>query len=407
MRMIFKQITFLFFCTLCSECAAEDFTIVESSQVQYEGDWMALEGPVSLESNWGKIQAARARLRVPQGKGNFQFSHITLEDDVKISLKDKGELHSRYAEFDREKGWVQFTVPKNGEEYVTYSTVLNKDEKNACALEIKSKRLLVTFNLNNIESQTKSEPSFEAEDSVQIIMGGQFKATCKNAIYNGNTIALYENVKVNLNENGILTSNKEIQLQRDIDGKWRYLKCIGDCEYHSSDVNDFGWKMLCFGEILFDKLRHKLFLKSVRNQDGIIPEDRQVYFSDFVGKIFSNSAVIDLDPEIESFALKTVLLEGNVRLINREGALQQYILADRVTYDHGMHQMHFWGSKNRRVLFFDKINNLQVSASEMKMQRDKTTKKEQFQGIGDVRFHFAEKEYEQIRKRFLLEKSGL
>jgi len=59
------------------------------------------------------------------------------------------------------------------------------------------------------------------------------------------------------------------------------------------------------------------------------------------------------------------------------------------------------------VLFYDKINNLQVSAPEIKMQRDKQTKKQQFQGIGDVRFHFVEKEYQQLRKRFLLEKKSL
>lgn len=107
------------------------------------------------------------------------------------------------------------------------------------------------------------------------------------------------------------------------------------------------------------------------------------------------------------FVPDIVTLVGNVRLINREGSLMQYILADKVVLTCSTYEMHFFATGKYRVLFYDKANNLQMSATELIMKRDKTTKKESMQGIGDVRFRFIGQEFDQIRKRFLLDKKGL
>lgn len=118
-------------------------------------------------------------------------------------------------------------------------------------------------------------------------------------------------------------------------------------------------------------------------------------------------AVIYFVPANQTLALETINLNGNVRLLNKVGALPQYALADHLIYDNNTRQIHLVGTKAKRVLLYDKINDLQVSAPEIKIYRDQMTHKEQFRGVGDVRFQFAEKEFDQIRKRFLIEKNSL
>jgi hypothetical protein len=63
------------------------------------------------------------------------------------------------------------------------------------------------------------------------------------------------------------------------------------------------------------------------------------------------------------------------------------------------------GVNGNRVLFFDKVNNVQMSAPSLKVRHDSSTQKDSIQGLGDVRFTFIEKELEQLKEHFRLEES--
>ena len=80
--------------------------------------------------------------------------------------------------------------------------------------------------------------------------------------------------------------------------------------------------------------------------------------------------------------------------------LHQYAIADIVEYVPKTMEMSFFSSNNRRVLFFDKVNNIQVSAPALKIKRDAATKKDTIKGMGDVRFSFAENEARTAQKTF-------
>lgn len=113
-------------------------------------------------------------------------------------------------------------------------------------------------------------------------------------------------------------------------------------------------------------------------------------------KISSEQVFIEKFPEGEVITLK-----GDVCLKRREGKLMQYVLADDARCDVSTQSVHFYGRNGRRVLLHDKINSMDISAPEAIMER-KGLSKPQFKGIGDVRFHFAEEEYERMKKRFVL-----
>lgn len=241
------------------------------------------------------------------------------------------------------------------------------------------------------------------ENDVTIAVGDQFTVRCKNAIYKDDQLTLYKDIEVDFDERGVLRVSDELQLKRNSAGVIDTVRCIGTCEYRCEDEEkDIDLMLFCHGEIFLDNQSGNIYLKGENNGEG-----RQLYLRDHLGKIFSDQAIVNYVFENGSFSLKTISLNENVRLLNRSGSISQYALADHMTYEHESQQMHFKSDERKRVLFYDKINNLQVSAPEIKMQRDKQTKKEHFQGIGDVRFHFAEKEYQQLRNCFLLEKKEL
>ena len=57
-------------------------------------------------------------------------------------------------------------------------------------------------------------------------------------------------------------------------------------------------------------------------------------------------------------------------------------------------------SEGNRVLLFDKVNNIQMSAPSLKIQHDPSSQKELIKGMGDVRFTFLEKELAQVKQHF-------
>ena len=84
----------------------------------------------------------------------------------------------------------------------------------------------------------------------------------------------------------------------------------------------------------------------------------------------------------------------------------QYALADELEYQPHSQEIVLKAQEGNRVLFFDKINGVQMSAPGLKIHHDSMKRKDTVQGIGDVHFTFVEKELEQLKKRFHLSKKS-
>ena len=125
--------------------------------------------------------------------------------------------------------------------------------------------------------------------------------------------------------------------------------------------------------------------------------DKSLFFTDSRGKIYARHAVFDTNTQ-------ECTLTGNVKMIHREGALEQYALADRVIMIKGEKEIRFFSDQGRKVLFYDKINRLQMSAPEISVVKDPLKNKNVVKGKGKVRFHFKDEEYERLREYFLIEK---
>jgi hypothetical protein len=140
------------------------------------------------------------------------------------------------------------------------------------------------------------------------------------------------------------------------------------------------------------------------------PDGRQIYFEDPMGKIHADAVQIDYEHGDQEISPTKIVLSGHVQLLNSfsshsedKNSILQYAIADTVQYFPQTKEMILSATDRKRVLFYDKINNLQVSAPELKIKRDSKVKKDTIQGIGDVRFTFVGHEFEQLCERFCLD----
>lgn len=132
-----------------------------------------------------------------------------------------------------------------------------------------------------------------------------------------------------------------------------------------------------------------------------------VVIEDAAGQIYADQVTVEHSKDSKQSIL--VQLNGNVRIHNQYGdtkkeqpGFEQYALADHVIYDPQTKELVLSGEANKRVLFFDKINHLQVSGQTIKATRNPDTGKDTIKGSGDVRFTFAKQEWETICEKFNL-----
>ena len=172
-----------------------------------------------------------------------------------------------------------------------------------------------------------------------------------------------------------------------------------------------------YGSLRIDHQKMETKLQSPENTDGSVVDGRQVFYKDSKGEIYSDKVFVKYDLVDKKIVPVRIVLQGNVKLTNNlersekdKTLSNQYILADRVDFIPKTKHMIFKADKGRRVLLFDKGNNLEVSAPGLRIVRDTAARKETIQGIGDVRFSFVENEFERLRSHFTFDKkmgSGL
>lgn len=132
----------------------------------------------------------------------------------------------------------------------------------------------------------------------------------------------------------------------------------------------------------------------------------QICYVDCMGKIFADK--LELKYGFHNGSVQTSKLEmmGNVRLYNRfptdkpdQEPNLQYAIADRMQYNPSTKEMTLTSNRKGRVLYFDKLNHLEMSAPALHLQRDPLTKKETLRGEGDVRFSFKKSELEKMNQQ--------
>jgi len=228
-------------------------------------------------------------------------------------------------------------------------------------------------------------------------------------------LTLQDNVALYQKRLGKLTSTDKVQVCHSVTDSSRELKWIsssGKTELNY-DENDRGLHhcLICYGPVFIDPITCVTRLQSPRDGDSV-QEGKQVFFSDRKRQIFADSVVLEYAVDQGGMEPKKLVLEGSVRIMNDSffdaqyhGNSLQYALADVVEYFPDTQAMHMYARGDKRVLFYDCLNGVQISAPAVNVRKDNSSGKKAVEGVGDVRMTFAENEIKTLVDSFDLLKS--
>jgi lipopolysaccharide export system protein LptA len=230
------------------------------------------------------------------------------------------------------------------------------------------------------------------------------------------TLQLKGEVNITQNETVHVRTDHEISIvQMIVDGK-KTLCSIQAPEQTQISYLDVqkgnAHHIYCPGPLIIDHEHQNIILHGLSDFSEHMEENRQVYIEDVLGEMYADRVKMSYTWENQQLVPDEIMLEGHVHLMNRfdghpeeSGSILHYALADHVDYLPKQQEMTLAGVNGNRVLFFDKVNNVQMSAPSLKVRHDSSTQKDSIQGLGDVRFTFIEKELEQLKEHFRLEES--
>jgi hypothetical protein len=229
-------------------------------------------------------------------------------------------------------------------------------------------------------------------------------------------LTLSDHVDISQTDMGkIQATNDVVLVLTTVDGKkvLRGIQTVGDATLTYADPDGgLDHTLKSYGSLRIDHQKMETRLQSPVNAAGVVPSTQQAYFKDAKGDIYADKVFIKYDYIDKKIVPARIVLQGNVRITNNleksekdKTKAVQYILTDRVDFIPHTKEMVFKAAKGKRVLLFDKANNLEVSAAGLKLTRDKAASKEILEGLGNVRFSFVESELEQFKRHFLFEKN--
>ncbi|WP_042281120.1 hypothetical protein [Candidatus Protochlamydia sp. R18] len=180
--------------------------------------------------------------------------------------------------------------------------------------------------------------------------------------------------------------------------------------YDYDSQKELSYKIISPGKLVIDHENFVTTIEGLKDKEGNLVIGEQVYFENSFGDIYADQVYISYEWKNQRLIPSKIILTGNIKLMNRYDGLSQgtssilqYAMADQVEYFPDSHEMTLFGKNGHRVLFFDKVNNVQISAPALRIRNNKKNHKNSFQGIGDVRFTFIEKELSQFKQRFSLD----
>lgn len=226
------------------------------------------------------------------------------------------------------------------------------------------------------------------------------------------------NITISQKAFGQLQGDREVRLyylQENGKKKVRLIESLGETVVAYSDEDKkLIHTLTSYEKVTIDQVNLKTTAESPKDSNGRVVEGMQIYFHDIYGEIYADHAVLDYIQVNGKLNPEKLTLRGNVRILNRSSvnpeeseAFLQYALSDIVEFYPATNEMIMSSLSNGRVLFYDKANNLQISAPGVKIKRDLITKKESIQGIGDARFSLVDHELEKLKNHFSLEPARL
>jgi lipopolysaccharide export system protein LptA len=232
----------------------------------------------------------------------------------------------------------------------------------------------------------------------------------------GQSLTLKDNVNIDQDQVFHLNTNHELTIHQNLIDGQKFLRSIispkNTTMFYEDLQKELIHKIMSPGKLVVDHEHLITTMEGLKDKDGRLILGQQVYFEDSGGDMYADHVQISYEWNNQQLIPTKIILNGNIKLMNRfDGHSQQinsilhYAMADQVEYFPHLQKVILSGQNGHRVLFFDKVNNVQISAPAIKIQKNKEDNKFSVQGIGDVRFTFIETELSQFKERFNLDQN--
>lgn len=380
-----------------------------SQEAKFDGTALQLFDTVHLESDLGEISCESAHLlQVVPENAHQKNTRIVLKGNVRIHLQGGGVLHCASAEIDGSQECASF-FPDDNQEFVRYEE--KRDDGVGYSLQSREMHLKLSKNtaVKTVEHGIHAQVGqMEAKRDVTFAYEDRLVARSDSMIWDGKNaiLALDGNIEIHENSLGTLTTNNRVLFMCEEEEGRTQLRSIHVCG--RVVVNRFDpKKSLCYmllndGTTFVDHKKMRILMDSAADQ---------IHFQGIIGEVFSDHVTVNYSYEQHAITPSKIVLDGNVKLLNYVNAdlakggemVLQYALADQIEYFPAVHALNMSAQSPQRVLFFDRINHMQISAPGLKVVKDATTGKEVIQGLGDVRFRFLEQEIYHLKKRFFFQ----
>lgn len=372
--------------------AQESALKIESQTANYDGHNITLHGDVLVENDLAKMEAQQIEL-VCQSVDDSKEYLLKLRGNVKITLPQGGQLTSASAEIDCRERLGKFYSGETQQEVVFTDARIDKQGK-PVSFTVKGQQMFIQLEPANSKAALRS---LTAEGKVTAIYNDLLTATADRAVYENGRIQFCPKnpqglCKVTLKDIGTLINNQEIVLSQS---SQPLFQATGNSTF--SVKNGADNSLTCDGIVALDSSAKVLTMQP--------SEESQLVFRDGMGEIHGDALTMHYALGQDTLLHpQKMLLKGHVRLLTRSAidpekpqAFFEYILADQMEYSPDTKEADLIAYHPHRVLLYDRVNHLQVSAPQLKLKRDQRTQKETFEGIGDVRFRFTEEEAAQFR----------
>lgn len=252
-----------------------------------------------------------------------------------------------------------------------------------------------------IEFNTVERKAFFTE-AKGVLKGMEFEAdqVFFNLDDKNQTMTFKGNIKIQEESLKIDTDHEVVINQKTVEGKKKISSLNSSKETNLIYLNknkEIIHKIVCPGNLLIDHENSITTLDSLKDEKGDVIEGKQVFFEDEAGDMYADRICLNYEWKEKKLIPSAIFLEGSVKILNRfdghvkeSGTVLQQALADRVNYDPISQEIILTAFEGNRVLVFDKVNRVQMSAPALRIRKDLNGCKNSIQGIGDVRFTFIE-----------------
>lgn len=323
--------------------------------------------------------------KADQPKVSYDVQDILARDNVELTYADGFTLFTDAILYKKElinptSNEFQSHLSSVGKQKCKLVHQADTIEADSFNLDILHTRLVMTNPQGILPSIAKGEVRFSAESL-------QWN-------HDQNTLVLKGNPTVNEPNLGTIVSDKEVYLFQK-DKSLVGFKSLGNTTL--TYLNNH--QLISHGILSFDRER-KLGTVESPMINGVVPEELQLSYKEGEMSILADKAHIEYTEENGSFQPVSVSLKGQVKVAASGDKPSRYGLADRLTYSPTTKTFILGADPGKKVLFVNNEENIRISAQEVHITQDPTTKKQSVKGLGNVKLALSTEEQLSLNKYF-------